>query len=433
MQESNQAERWMGLKPSYRLSALELLPNELLTSVFVELGLRNLVSVRRVCRRLYIIAGSDAVCRRLFVKTLGYILPRPFFLSKPLKSTSAEGIGVALKKWKEGWQPTSPVGCFTRQVVYSATPTRSIVLDTSVLLPGGRWIVAGYTDVSVWYFDLGNKQTSTSEIQRRLLIPSQILDPEKSETKAQVKLAIDLSSDSAQGTSSNDHTLRQFNNVVMTCHERRQWVSVPIHIDVWRIQVCAGAEEDSVKPGEHLSSFTEEGDANLISLSLYGPTVACCVVMTVARCTVIVDWAEANGKGPQDDTLCWYIPMKWARSIHLIPGDRIVTTDNSMNVSVYSWRRDCPSSTLRPSVQDLPRVRPAGNKVLKTGRWYDAISTPIVIQASVQLVVPTGDYMTRIIILLDSIDGSSIQAIPIIESPKQRIIMYLPPRQYGHR
>ncbi|KAJ3524944.1 hypothetical protein NMY22_g10786 [Coprinellus aureogranulatus] len=279
------------------------LPNELLTSIAVRLGLRDLLLLRRVYRLLHSISASDLVWRQRFAHSLGVTIPEPFFLPRSLDSCSARDIETALKKYTEDWQQSSPAQYFVRPVLWVQSDTWPILHGTAVVVPGGRWILFAHANASIWYLDLGEDLTSTEQLEPQLLVPSPFPDHLNPEDHCiEVQLTADFSSDVSLGTSLEDCTVLQFNIAVVICAE--VWlVSHPTQVDVWRIHVCKESNEGSLKLRDNLSSFREDGRAYLLNASLYGQSVGYSLSIAAMDFVLIIDWADAHGKGPSEGIL----------------------------------------------------------------------------------------------------------------------------------
>ncbi|TEB26773.1 hypothetical protein FA13DRAFT_1010835 [Coprinellus micaceus] len=416
------------MAPTRPKHTLVSVPDELLTLILLELQLCDLLSIRRVCRHLNAISSGASVWRRLFEQSLGVTIPRPFFLPKTLKSASSRDIEGFLRKWHQYWRPVHPVQFFKRPIRCADLPEPITPNDTSIITPGGRWIISGYRDGSVWYIDLGHDPTSTTALEPQLLVPASLPDDTDD---IQIKIALDFSSGESLGQSVDHHTLRQFNVAVVTSSSYDD--PLPLNIDVWRVHVCTElGDPASLTLGPRLSNFTEEGDVALVSVGLHGRSVAYSILLDHTKCVVVVDWMEADGKGKDEQFTRWYLPLSRANSIHLLPEDQILTTDNSDNAALFNWRKDCPSSTLRPSEQDLDHVSPFYHRAMDQLIYFDAISPPTILRCCVQVVIPADEEAIRVDIPLGpDADTDSIRTISILKHPPYELAGRL--RVFGHR
>lgn len=247
------------------------------------------------------ISRGRQIWRKLFEQGLGVTIPRPFFLSKPIFNCSAEDIEGDLRRWETGWgSRTRQPDIIRREVdVPEGVKRCEASLPALCLLPGGRWLISGFDDGSVWYFDLSHHETSSAgNLQRKLLIPSPFKGTQHDGSRIQVRLSVDFSSHEALGDSSITHHLQQFNLAVVACP--KAWKTGATHVDVWQVLVPDGNEQTGgIRLGDHLSSFTEIATSSLEDCSLLGPALAYSLGIAPARCVVIVNWAEANGRSQE--------------------------------------------------------------------------------------------------------------------------------------
>ncbi|KAH6911994.1 hypothetical protein BKA70DRAFT_1422715 [Coprinopsis sp. MPI-PUGE-AT-0042] len=373
--------------------ALVALPEELITMVMMDLDIKSLLRLRATCRSFNRISRGRQVWRNLFLNNLGTTIPRPFFLSKPLSDCMADDIEADLRRWETGWGPPTRQPRIVKRGVDSVGDVPPCLAraraPTLCLLPGGRWLLAGYADGSVWSFDLSDSDTCRTNVKRRLLVPSPFKDTEHENTKIQLQVAVDFSSPEALGDSLGTHVLQQFNIAVIACPE--DWGLASTQVDVWRIYLPPHSAADSeLRLGDRLSSFTEIGTAQLGGCSLLGPVVAYSLGFAPVKCVVVVPWLDANGKA-KTAIKRRYLPHLSFDKIVLLPGDRIFAVGEASMVHVYDWARDFICSTLQPHEQQLSRI----------GGWCDTaperinfgVSQPMVIGGTVRIVVPSSRYL----------------------------------------
>ncbi|KAH6901423.1 hypothetical protein BKA70DRAFT_1309499 [Coprinopsis sp. MPI-PUGE-AT-0042] len=373
------------LKLLHRQRQLITLPEEVLAMFMMELDVQSLVRLRSTCRLLNRVSRSRHIWRNIFLLGLGDTIPRPFFLSKPLQDCSAEDIEADLRRWETGWGsgPREPhIG--KREVDSDQENKRSPAsLQTLCLIPGGRWLIVGYEDGSVWSLDLSDHDGSSGKICRKLLVPSPFESTEHSETRLQVKLSVDFSSDEALGDSQKTYHIQQFNIAVMVCPMKYKLAST--HIDVWRVHVSNGSDRWGLRLGEHLSSFTEIGTAALQDCSLLGSALAYSLGTAPATCVVIVRWPAANGK-PKDKVNRHYLPGLALDKAILLPGDRLFGINGRRVAYVYDWAKNFPTSTLQPHEQLFPRVTPSLRHEAPM-RNVHGISPPMVLHNTTRILV----------------------------------------------
>ncbi|KAH6911995.1 hypothetical protein BKA70DRAFT_1559498 [Coprinopsis sp. MPI-PUGE-AT-0042] len=394
------------------------LPEELVTMVMMELDIEALTKLRVTCRTMDRISRGSQIWRNLFVRNLGVTIPRPFFLSKPLKECSAGDIESDLRRWEIGWGPrTRRPNIIKREVDTPGDLKRyAVSLPAVCLLPGGRWLIAAFEDGSVWSFDLSQQETSPANLERKLLIPSPYKGTQHDGSRIQVRLSIDFTSSEALGESSRTHHLEQFNLAVIACP--KVWKTAVTHVDVWQVHIPYGdGQESEMRLGDHLSSFTEIGTSALEDCSLLGPALAYSLGTAPARCVVIVNWSEANGKS-KDAIQRRYLPHLALNKIVLIPGERLFAVHGDRTVYVYDWAKDFQASALPPQEQQCPRVSDPWRESSPM-RNVLGMSTPMVINNTVRVIVPC----TRFI---------SGYSIPISGDIKKTTSTYLKKAQFGY-
>lgn len=334
-------------------------------------------------------------------------------MPKPIKECSAEEIEYSLRRWRSEWPPGGVMHQVKRSIV-NGPPKSYAHSHSMVLTPGGRWAMTGYADGSVWCFDLSDNLASTADVEPFMLLPSRHIGVSVSKPDVQVFIAIDYTSDEAAGIASKTHHLTRFNMAVITCPFDYRSTGASTHIDIWRVHLPGDKEiaptgAPQLVLGDHLSSFKDSGSGKLLSCSLYGKAVAYSMKSPPSQCTVIVEWAEADGKNEDQGAQRWYIPEETSMNILLLPGDRILTTHMAGYICLYNWRLDCPSSTLSPRNQELEYVPPSWTRG-ELGCICDrAISPLFVARNTIRLVIPTANELFALTIPNESHDPSLIK------------------------
>ncbi|KAF6755476.1 hypothetical protein DFP72DRAFT_965060, partial [Ephemerocybe angulata] len=394
---------------------LASLPMELLSLIFLELGLEDILNARTVCRSMHTASCARQVWSCLVVKSLGQSLPRPFFLPKPLQECSSLDIENSIRRWEADWTPKSPLQTTRRPVVKELEEEANMPRCLSIcMVPGGQFVLAGLTDGSVWSFDISDDWTSTSSVEAKLLIPSSFPPSEGTETViATIRLAIDYISEEALGPNHGACYLSQFNIAVIACPTDNK--SSNTHVGVWRVHLSQPTSEhpsgrQAMRLGECLSSFKDSRTALLNGASLLGKDLAYSMNFNPTGCTVIVNWEEAHGKTEGDELLRWYIPDTEATTVHLLPGDRIFVEAGNF-IGIFNWPLHCPTSTLSSRRQRLWPIHYPWFRVLKDSQVPGiAISPPpLILQGTIRLVVPTPGEAFSLIIPIDDYDLESIR------------------------
>ncbi|KAF6754747.1 hypothetical protein DFP72DRAFT_898687 [Ephemerocybe angulata] len=395
--------------------ALASLPDELLSLIVAELDLKDFLTIRGVCRSLRTASSSRQAWRTVYLKCVGEILPKPFFMPKPIRECSAEEIEYSLRRWHAEWPPVGVMHQVKRSIV-NGPPKESYAHPHSmVVTPGGRWVMTGYADGSVWCFDLSDNLASAADVEPFLLLPPTHIGVSVSNPNVQVQIAIDYTSDEAAGTASETHHLTQFNMAVVTGPFDYRSTGAYTHIDIWRVHLSAHAETPQLQLSDHLSSFKDSGSGKLLSCSLYGKVVAYSMNSPPSECTVIVDWEEANGKNEDQGAQRWYIPEESSMTILLLPGDRILTTQMGGTICIYNWRLECPSSTLSPARQQLERVTPAWDWEDLPSLCGSAIPSFFVVRNAIRLVISTSSELFALTIPKEDNDPSLIKFESLLE------------------
>lgn len=156
-------------------------------------------------------------------------------------------------------------------------------------------------DSSIWYLDLSDDWRSTATLEPRLLVPAIQRPPgpysESGWHWVRVTLAVDWTSPEALGPSYTSHSLTQFNIAVLV----RVSDVDPMRVNVWKVQVhTEHCGSQSLRLGEHLSSFAARPNAGALEADLYAGTLAYRVYDERAY---IVDWRELNGRNGDDALL----------------------------------------------------------------------------------------------------------------------------------
>ncbi|KAJ3539678.1 hypothetical protein NMY22_g4623 [Coprinellus aureogranulatus] len=337
------------------------LPEEILMLFPMELDFKSLVRFRITCRKLNRITRTRQVWHHLLRRAVGMTIPHPFFLSKPLSDCSADDIETDLRRWESGWGSPKKIKFVKRsRAALSGWRRPRGKMVASELLPGGRWLIAGYEDGSVWYFDLSPDLIPAHRIKPALLISSSF----SGVIRIQMHISIDCASDMALGSSLSHYHLEQFNLAVVACPAR--YGSGPTKVSVWRIHVPVGNDpESSLRLGDCLSSFTEFGIDHIDDCSLYGPMVAYSMLLQPASCIVIVSWSEANGKASHELVRRYAPVTDTPQNIYLLPSDRLLIAGLNEDLTIFDWVSSCPESTRPPQQHRTDCQRP---------QW---VSTPV--------------------------------------------------------
>jgi hypothetical protein len=178
---------------------------------------------------------------------------------------------------------------------------RAIELE---IVPGGRWLLAGCADGSVWCYDLDALSSPESSSFNAPPPPRLLLEPPLPEgTHARVssvQFSVDYTSEqvnSSNALADNFRALEHFNLAVVVSYGAYDASLYPKSIQVWRVNVRTGAGNlpPSLQAHQRLSSFFEDTESHVHrSISLHGDHLAYCLRSPIR--IVIVDWRLVNGK-----------------------------------------------------------------------------------------------------------------------------------------
>ncbi|RXW24313.1 hypothetical protein EST38_g1531 [Candolleomyces aberdarensis] len=221
----------------------------------------------------------------IFLGYIGIVIPRPFFLPKPLLECSSGDIEGAIVSWM------SPIALQTgvepeKRVLSSDQNQNGEPFHCAQLLPEGRWLLtwaAWGGDGCVRYFDLEEASPVA-----KLLVPNPSSPSANSPNF--LELALDFISDEANAFSDGSHHLRQFNMALLHPSDES---TADGRVSVWRVKVkyAKGEGEATCQEfgleAECISSFYE-GAFGFNYLTLYGSTLA----YSASGFVTIVDWVQ---------------------------------------------------------------------------------------------------------------------------------------------
>ncbi|KAF6755885.1 hypothetical protein DFP72DRAFT_895484 [Ephemerocybe angulata] len=405
------------VRPTRRRITLLSLPVELLSSVIMNLTLLDALSARMVCRAWHAASENRQVWRNILVQSIGTTIPRPFFLPKPIKDCSACEIEASLRRWAAKWALNDPIRWTKRLVSPEILEGRKTGASFSLkMAPGGRWLFSGYDDGSVWCFDLGDDWRASSEIEPHLLIPSAFPEARKSGTKVAIQIGLDFSSEEALGATLDTHHLKQLTIAVVSCLKDR---TTNAQIDIWRVILPGPSDGGTPSPRspkveERLSTFKEAHMSGMKNCCLYGGAVAYTVSNSLGKCLVVVDWTTANGKTDVDTISRHHVSSENPWTVHLLPGGRVLTGDISGIIRLFNWQEDCPISNARPG-QIQEKAKHIWQQAFIELNSY-GITTPLVIEDRIHIIVPTETEAFSLTIPLDDIKPDSIGLVSVMKA-----------------
>ncbi|KAJ3549320.1 hypothetical protein NMY22_g926 [Coprinellus aureogranulatus] len=325
----------------------------------------------------------------------------------------------------------------------ASSPRYSATSDSmSLFEEGGRWIIVGYNDGSVWYFDLLDDWTSTSALEPKMLLPGW---PDSKDANLGVKLAVDWTSEEALGPSLGIHCLTQFNIAVFVRPLKGDHAYDATHIDVWQVRIENGPQGMQLALGEHLSSFTEDPGYVITNACLYGPTLA-----YVVRIVVVVDWHHANGRTKDQKLSCRCIsapatsievclsnvivhkfPFQAAdahislQSMVLLPGNRLLIDYGNQLAVLYNWEVDLTLCDFTPSAASSEGSRPRPLWEFRSPPHGSdgpiqglASQQPLILGEAIRMVIPTSRTVYGLSISTHDHSADGIQMQTLLKEEK---------------
>jgi hypothetical protein len=237
-------------------------------------------------------------------------MPTPTILPKPLSECSSAEIERIV--WK------SQADLFIPQPLQVDKPYLLNIPNTTVanlhLVPGGRWLLAGCFDGSVWWFDLdfwSSPEAMSSDAGGPKLLLESPLSEEASRNDTRIVFSVDHTSKiSGAKPTSKFGTLENFNLAVFVSYLSRDLHHTKVNsFQVWKVSVVtapmAVGSPSGIKACQCLSSFFEDSGCTIEFMSLHGANLAYSV--QPAEITAVVNWHSVNGKHADHDP-CF---MRW--------------------------------------------------------------------------------------------------------------------------
>ncbi|KAG2009531.1 hypothetical protein CC2G_012455 [Coprinopsis cinerea AmutBmut pab1-1] len=299
----------------------------------------DLLALWRCCRTLHSVSKDREVWLSLLRRYCDTVIPRPFFLSKPLELCSGDDLEARVVQWWTGWEGLRPT-------VQTFTTDANMSDNWGPLcpLPGDQFFLYKGTDGSIFYCNPGQP-----DAPMHLLVPS----PYPSNYSVEVCVAVDvLGTQGIEGspTMSSDwpYEHRFFPPAfrLAVCRYARRTGS----IEVWEIR--AEVEGGAIGYSSRLlKSFSDNVQPRCCSL--LGDHVA--YVSRSASTTKIVDWTAVTDGAP---VLGIDIELSLPYYILLLPHRRILV--HSFQIYIADWKscnpsEPSPASQIRPQWQSTER------------------------------------------------------------------------------
>ncbi|KAJ2925904.1 hypothetical protein H1R20_g11190, partial [Candolleomyces eurysporus] len=398
---------------------LPALPTEILLLIMKELEWDDIINLRMTCKTLHEPSCSKDVWTELLRRYVQYSMPTPFILPRSLSQCSSDVIeSIVLKSQAELVIPSSIVASHSFDI-----PDTSV--RTIHLVPGGRWLLAGCTDGSVWYYDLDLLSTdvgsSTQAGRPHLLLESPLSAQQASENQAGIFIAIDHTSELVNASKNPYKVLESFNLAVAVTIMPAGIRSVAHSFQVWRVDVVTNASDKreltEIKALQRLSFFNDTA-CIIKDISIHDIHLAYCLAHPSGT-TVIVDWCSVNEKSATSDPdlARWYLESSAGSRVFLLPGDLLLLIGYKVSeVTLWKWRQSAARSSL--PLSELWDINPGSPFWLYTvpggADFVHDILPPVTVNGMLQCIVPTARRGVFLISIPDDGDGlvSSSSALP---------------------
>ncbi|RXW11235.1 hypothetical protein EST38_g14620 [Candolleomyces aberdarensis] len=202
---------WAGPRPQGLLA----LPTEILLLIMKELEWDDVIRLRTTCKTLQASTYSKELWTQLFCRYLECSMPTPFILPKSLLECSSIDLERIVWKSQASLRIPQPLQA-DKPYLFKVPKTEIARLH---LVPGGRWLLAGCDDGSVWWYDLdlcfSPEAKSPGAGGPNLLLQSPLPGKEASENAARVIFSIDYTSECSDANATSQFkTLEHFNLAV---------------------------------------------------------------------------------------------------------------------------------------------------------------------------------------------------------------------------
>ncbi|KAJ2914610.1 hypothetical protein MD484_g5794, partial [Candolleomyces efflorescens] len=352
--------------------------------------------------RLREISHSRTVWYSIFLRYTETILPKPFFLPKPLKECSAQDIEDELTRWVGRSKTVGSIQHEESLVSPNVAASQAVVNgDAVALVPGARWMVAGFFDGSIRYFDFEDAQSG--DISPHPLISTPFSEREASSNEMEMRLSIDFTSEIAFSTAPGEHYLTQFNLGVV--YSNGSLVDDSL-VRVWRVRVKfeggidglgrhGGGRALGLEAVECLSAFAERPVWNIYHCHLWGSMIAYSTKLHGGDSDdyiMLVNWLQANGRAKYEGIERWYHgPGPRTIAMHFLPEGQImvVTQRSQCQVNIFNWQSDWPHSTSKIEAR-ANQGKPIWLREFRGALIRSIVcSAPTFIGDSIRLVIPT--------------------------------------------
>ncbi|KAG2009469.1 hypothetical protein CC2G_012402 [Coprinopsis cinerea AmutBmut pab1-1] len=319
---------------------LSHLPPEILVEIVKHIEWNDVLSIRRVCcRTLHSVSKDREVWVSLLRRYCDTVIPRPFFLSKPVELCSGDDLEARVVQWWTGWG-----GLQSTVQTFTADGSIPDIWGPLCPLPGDRYFLYKTNDGSIFYCNPGQP-----DAPMHLLLPS----PCPQDPCVDVCVAIDVLGtqninleSSLPSASSFEHRL--FPPVFRLAVVRSS--STTDSVEIWEIRPEVQGEA-IVYSARLLKSFVD--NIRTTCCSLLGDHVA--YGLPSLGGTKIVDWtAVADGRPVLGIHIAFSSPLY----ILLLPRRRILVHSSYIYIADWNACRQfdsSPTSRIRPQWRSTER------------------------------------------------------------------------------
>ncbi|KAJ2919398.1 hypothetical protein MD484_g1024, partial [Candolleomyces efflorescens] len=211
---------------------------------------------------------------------------------------------MVLKSQAELYVPSSALATYAFDI-----PKTSVA--SMHLVPGGRWLLVGCRDGSVWYYDLDmacfTDMDSPQSRQPRLLLKSPLATEQASKNRAMVLFAIDHTSELLNPSKDLYKVLEHFNLAVAVTLKPQAGQPASHWFQIWRVGAITAQRSSTELQALQRLSFFEDSDVTISDISIHGIHFAY-ALSCPSGTTMIVDWRLVNDKKVDtDDSDVWYL------------------------------------------------------------------------------------------------------------------------------
>ncbi|KAG2009515.1 hypothetical protein CC2G_012439 [Coprinopsis cinerea AmutBmut pab1-1] len=315
------------------------LPHEILVEIMKHIEWNDVRSLRRCCRTLHSVSKDRDVWLSLLRRYCDTVIPRPFFLSKPLVLCSSEDLEARIVNWWTGWEGLRPDTTQT----FTTDGRIPGIWGPLCPLPGDQFFLYAGLDGTIFYCDPRQPNFSMHVLASSPYPPNSRVD---------ICVALDLlSTQDIDGvpTVSSEYSFehRLFPPVfrLAVCRDDRRTGSV----EIWEIRAQMDATASVGYSAHRLKSFVDDTQATCCSL--LGDHVA--YGTRAARTTRIVEWTSVSDGDPVRGI---DISIRGPDYILLLPHRRILV--HNYDIFIADWKPrdllDSPShSATRPQWKSL--------------------------------------------------------------------------------